>query len=95
VLYLLDWNGWGIDPQIWAVIMLIAGVIIGSLVALTRGDAAYLLVLIWAFAGIGVKQAGAPLVANAAWAAALIVAALVGLTLWRGRRSQNSPVFSS
>lgn len=94
VLYLLDWNGWGVSPQVWAVIMLTAGVIIGSLVALTRGDAAYLLVLVWAFAGIGVKQASAPLVANAAWAAALFVAALVGLTLWRGLRSQNSPVFT-
>ena len=39
LLYWLEWDGWGIDPQVWAVIMLIAGVVIGALMALTRGDA--------------------------------------------------------
>jgi hypothetical protein len=51
--------------------------------ALRRHDVAYLLVLAWAFAGIGVKQAGTPLVATAAWIATGLVAVAVVLALVR------------
>ena len=46
LLEYLNWSGWGIQPEVWAVIMLIAGLAIASAVSLTRGDVAYLLVLI-------------------------------------------------
>ena len=39
-LYYLGWNGWGIPPEVWAVIMLAAGVVISVLMSLTRGDVA-------------------------------------------------------
>jgi hypothetical protein len=42
---------------------------------------AYMLVIIWAFAGIAIKQAGTPVVATGAWAAT----ALVGLVLVIGK----------
>jgi benzodiazapine receptor len=77
VLDYLNWSGWGIGAQAWAVIMLVAGLGIASAVSLTRGDIAYMLVIAWAFAGIAVKQAGTPLVAIAAW----VATALVGLML--------------
>jgi hypothetical protein len=67
VLYDLGWNGFGIAPETWAVIMLIVAAALGVAMALTRRDIAYLLVLAWAFAGIGVKQAAVPLVATTAW----------------------------
>ena len=58
--------------------MLAVGVIIASTVSLTRGDTAYMLVIVWAFVGIAVKNEGAPVVAIAAWvAAALVVLMLV------------------
>jgi hypothetical protein len=86
----LNWGGWGISPAIWAVIMLGAAVVIGSLVSLTRGDVAYMLVLIWAFAGIAIKHAGTPLVAIAAWVAVGLVAVMmvVGVLFHRRRRQQ-------
>ncbi len=92
VLSYVNWGGWGIAPQVWALILLVVATIIAGLVALTRRDAAYLLVLVWAFAGIGVKQAGAPLVANAAWAAAGIVALFTIATWLRAplKRMQES-----
>ena len=37
--------------------------------ALSRKDSGYLLVFVWAFAGIAVKQTVEPLVAITAWAA--------------------------
>jgi hypothetical protein len=67
VLYDLGWNAFGIAPETWAVIMLIIAAGLGVAMAVTRRDVAYLLVLVWSFAGIGVKQANTPLVATTAW----------------------------
>ena len=77
LLYYLGWNGFGIDPQVWAIAMLAAGLVIAAWMARSRGDIAYLLVLVWAFAGIGVKQAAAAPVAAVAWENAALVAVLV------------------
>lgn len=89
----LNWSGWGISPEAWTVIMLVAGVGIASAVSLTRGDVAYMLVIVWAFAGIAVKHAGAPVVATAAWAtAALVALMLVAGLLFKKRRAQSSAI---
>lgn len=69
LLYWLGWNGGPIAPQAWAAIMLAVAVVLGLLMAITRRDAAYLLVLVWAFIGIALKHAGVPLVALSAWVA--------------------------
>jgi hypothetical protein len=65
--------------------------VLALLMSLLRADAAYILVFAWAFAAIAVKQAGAPLVANAAWAAAAaaLVLAILGAFLAR-RRAQET-----
>jgi benzodiazapine receptor len=90
LLYFLNWDGWGISSQAWAVIMLIVALGIASAVSLTRGDVAYMLVIVWAFAGIGVKQAVSPLVANAAWlTAVLAVLMLVVGVLAKGRHQAS------
>ena len=47
--------------------MLVAATAIASAVSLTRGDVAYMLVIVWAFIGIAVKQADTPTVATTAW----------------------------
>lgn len=75
----LNWSGWGIRPEVWAVIMLIVATVVASLVSLTRGDIAYLLVIMWAFAGIAIKHAGTPLVAITAWAMTAVVALMLVL----------------
>lgn len=72
-LYSINWNGFGISPQVWAVIMLVVASLVGVLMALSRKDSGYLFVFVWAFAGIAVKQAAEPLVANAAWVATVIM----------------------
>lgn len=92
LLDFVNWNGWGIAPEIWTVIMLAVAVVVAGLMALRHRDLAYLLVLGWAFAGIGVKQAETPLVANAAWIAAVAVALMVLATAvqsWRHPRQQT------
>ncbi len=77
LLYYWKWDGMGIDPQVWAVILLVAATLISLAMTLTRRDIAYLIVIIWAFAGIAVKQASAPLVTNAAWIMTALVAVLL------------------
>ena len=76
LLYSLNWKGFGLSGEVWTVIMLAAAVIISALVSFTRRDAAYALVLVWAFVGISVKQTAVPVVANAARLAAVAVVAL-------------------
>jgi hypothetical protein len=69
-----EWGGWGIRPEAWTFIMLAAAVIIGAAVSLSRRDGAFAAVLIWAFAGIAIKQSENGDVAAAAWAATVITA---------------------
>jgi translocator protein len=72
-LYYIGWNGGGIAPELWAVIMLVVATGLGFIFGWRWRDVAFLAVLIWAFIGIAVKQSGAPLVAwTAAGASALL-----------------------
>jgi len=83
----VNWSGWGIQPEVWAVIMLVAGAAIASAVGLTRGDVAYMLVIVWAFVGIAVKHAATPLVATAAWVMTVIVVLMLVASAFLKRRS--------
>jgi hypothetical protein len=80
----------GIDEPVWAAIMIVIASIIGLLMFLRHRDTAYLLVLAWAFAGIGVKQAAVPAVAIPAWIATIAMAALALIALFL-RRSRAMP----
>ena len=80
-LYSIGWNGFGIAPQTWAVLMLAVASLLGLGMALTRRDAPYLLVLVWAFVGIAFKQSAAMVVATAAWVAAAVALLLTVLAI--------------
>jgi len=87
-LYLIDWNGFGLTPQIWAVIMLLVASLLGALMVLQRRDAAYVLVLVWSFVGIAIKQAEAPLVAVTAWVLALVALGLAVFAIFQRQRPE-------
>jgi hypothetical protein len=87
LLYYWQWDGWGIAPQMWAVIMLVVASGLASAMMLTRADIAYLLVIVWAFAGIAIKQSAAPMVANVAWLMAVLVALMVLWSIWIRRKT--------
>lgn len=84
LLWLANWNQFGISAEAWTAIMLAAAVVISLLMAITRRDAAYLLVLVWAFAGIYMRFPGMPLVAISAIAAAVVVLLEAVLSLLPG-----------
>ncbi|MBN2394759.1 MAG: tryptophan-rich sensory protein [Anaerolineae bacterium] len=73
----LNWGGFGIAPEIWMGIVLVAVLVIATLMAFTRRDVAYALVLLWALAGISVKHAAVTAVVIPTW----ITFGLVALTL--------------
>lgn len=77
VLDFNNWSGFGIAGETWAIIMLAVALLIALWMTLSQRDAAYLAVLAWAFAGIGVKFAGVSIVSTAAYAAAVIAGVLL------------------
>ena len=79
------WNGFGLSGPAWAVILLAVAVMVAYLMAQMRRDVAYLLVLVWAFIGIAVKQAGTPLVSVSAWVATVLVVGCVALAIMARR----------
>jgi len=87
LLYYWRWDGFGIAPEIWAMIMLVVASALASVMAWTRGDVAYLLVIVWSFVGIAIKQSAAPPVANTAWLMTVVVALMIPLSGWyRGKK---------
>jgi len=87
LLSALQWDGWGLDPRAWAVIMIIAAAAIASAVSITRGDIGYVAVVVWAFIGIAVKQSATTSVAVTAGLMAVVVALtlLIGVPRTRAR----------
>ena len=89
----LNWGGWGISDQLWAVIMLFVGVVVATVMFISRKDIAYMLVIIWAFAEIVAKNKDVTLIANAAWAAVgivigvLLVGSIVYYTIGRSKKA--------
>lgn len=55
----VNWNGFGISDQIWTVIVLLAGLLIGTLRMRRDKVIAYGLVLVWAYGGILLKHLSA------------------------------------
>jgi len=91
----INWNGFGIAPEIWTIIMLVVAIAVAGLMAYSRQDIAYLLVLVWAFIGIGVEQSDTPQVANVAYLAAAIVAIFVILVIIQKLRKSRSPAMAT
>jgi len=87
LLYSLNWNGFGISPEVWTIIMLAAAVLISGLMSFTRKDIGHALVLIWAFIGIAVKTNIQPMVSTAGW----VAVGLVGLLLLLGLLLKSQP----
>jgi hypothetical protein len=73
----VGWDGFGINQETWATLIIIIALLITLLVVATRKDIAYGLVVIWALLGIAVKQSGNQnIVTTTEISAAVIVIAL-------------------
>jgi hypothetical protein len=64
------WDGWGLSPVTWAIIMVGVGALLAAAVGIGRADAAYAAVFAWAYFALALRQSGAPSLAAAAAAGA-------------------------
>jgi len=77
-----NWNGFGISPSTWAILVVAVALVITMLMLATRKDIAYSLVIIWALIGIGVNHTGnQSVVTLIEVASALVAVALVATVL--------------
>lgn len=74
-LYAAHWNGFGVAPQIWSVIMMGIAAVLAILMLLREKDYLYALVIVWALIGIGVRFGDISLIYNSAYG----LAGLVGI----------------
>ncbi len=56
LLVSLNWDGFGLADSAWAAIIVVIAMVIGAVTTLRNRDIAYGLVLIWAYAGILIRQ---------------------------------------
>ena len=77
----VGWDGFGISQETWAFLIVAIALLITLLVVGTRKDLAYGLVVIWAFLGIAVKQAGNQNIVAATGISAVIVAIALALSI--------------
>lgn len=93
----LGWDGFGLDPEAWALLIILIATVIASLVAIMRRDIAYELVIVWAFVGIAMNQgAHSTVVALLYVCAAIVLIVLAASIIFTrvkpmGMRRGNAP----
>ena len=87
LLYDLDWDGFGLAPNLWAVIMLIVATIVTSIQTIRHHDIPFVGVIVWAFIGIAVKHNANPPILGTA----IVMTAIVILMLFVRLPHSNSP----
>jgi hypothetical protein len=86
VLVKIGWDGLGISPVIWTILVMLVALIITLLMIYTRKDIAYCLVIIWALLGIALKRwSDYPEIAYTALGCLLIVAVGILFVLGMGK----------
>lgn len=86
----LGWDGWGLAPDLWTALMILAAGAVGCLVSWQRGDVAYVLVLVWALTGIIVKEWGMVVITAVALVVIVLLALVTALALPQRRRRLRS-----
>jgi hypothetical protein len=85
-LNVLSWDGFGISPITWTVIMLIVSTFLAGIVGWrVKDDNIYRAVFAWAFIGIVVEQRNVPIVALTASIMTIIILLMIVVTNLRNR----------
>lgn len=69
----INWDGFGINPETWALLIIIVALFLSLIVIVTRKDVAYGLVIVWAFVGIAGAQTANPNIVKLTQISAIIV----------------------
>jgi hypothetical protein len=90
VQYATGWDDAGVDAVTWTIFKIAIAGAIAATILFRRRDVAYVLVIVWASAGIAVKQVTAPAVIGAATAAAALGVLLI-LAEFLSRSGRSAP----
>ena len=91
VLEYWQWNGWGLSPQIWTVIMLLVASVIGIMMAIEK-NVAFVGVYLWALIAIAVSNYNSTIIAVTAVGIGIILALTLLLNIFIFNNSpSNSP----
>ena len=91
VLESWQWNGWGISPPIWTVIMLIVAGVLGILMVMAK-DVAFISVYIWALIAISINNYPQTMIMVTALGITLLLALTLLLNIFMfNHSSRNSP----
>lgn len=92
VLVTIKWDGFGINPVVWTILVLVVATIITILMLLTRKDCQYSAVIIWALIGIYIKRSSTNPVENqiiyTVLVSMIIILAIVGFTMFKKIRGR-------
>ncbi|TGB01386.1 TspO/MBR family protein [Halobacillus salinus] len=90
----IEWNGWGISASVWTMLLIGVATVLALIVLFNEHDRIYPLVFIWAFIGIGVRNAdqGVAAVVAVAYVAAALITVFVIIRLFKRKKRY---IFSS
>lgn len=94
----VGWDGFGLSAETWTIIVLAVVLVITLMVVATRRDIVYSLVIVWALAGIAVKQSVPPNIVVTAEIGivvifiALVLAVAFYMLLGRGKKKSRLQV---
>jgi len=77
----VNWDGFGISPETWAIIIIAIALLLTLTVIATRKDIAYGLVIVWALFGIASKQTNPNIVITAQAGSIIILIASVSVAI--------------
>lgn len=84
IAYVLDFTGWsglGLEPKVWAVILLVVAVVVAELITYNRQDLAFLAVIVWSFIGIAQNAKGISPIYEAAYVAVVVVSMMAVISI--------------
>jgi len=82
----IGWQGWGLSPEGWTVIMMVVGSAIALVIAFSKQDIAFTGVLVWALIAITVRHWEIPLIAGTGLILSVI---LVGVTVLKRQQARK------
>jgi translocator protein len=87
----VGWNGFGVAAETWAILAMAAGLVVTLVVIAVRRDIAYSLVVVWALAGIAIKQSLYPNIVLTAEVAipVIFVALAISILVFKLRHKIN------
>jgi len=77
----VNWDGFGVSPETWAILIIAVALLVTTLVLATRRDIAYGLVIIWALVGVAAGPSGNQIIVTVAEAGAIIVLIALAATI--------------